>query len=294
MRLALSQAGARDHPPIEHVRALRRRPPAGRRRSSSRSCTRAGRRGCQHEPSSTTASSGTPTARASRATAPTTAPAAATAWPTSTWPRPSRSSGSRTGPSRSPRWAAASSSTTTSTSATPRRPTAGRRRWPSATRWPTPSRSSSATRATATWPRSAWPRSCSAAQMGMPITVIFINNAIYGMTGGQMAPTTLMGQKTTTTPDGPRPVHRRADEGGRDRSASSTGRSTSSGWRCSTTSSAIGREKAIKKAIQLQVENRGFSFVEVLAECPTHLQDDPARGREVGQGEDGCRSSRSG
>src|SRR5690348_10674549 len=45
----------------------------------------------------------------------------------------------------------------------------------------------------------------STAQMGIPITVVFINNAIYGMTGGQMAPTTLIGQHTTTTPDG-RPV----------------------------------------------------------------------------------------
>jgi 2-oxoisovalerate ferredoxin oxidoreductase beta subunit len=41
-----------------------------------------------------------------------------------------------------------------------------------------------------------------AAQMGLPFTVVFINNAIYGMTGGQMAPTTLMEQRTTTTPDG--------------------------------------------------------------------------------------------
>ncbi len=41
-----------------------------------------------------------------------------------------------------------------------------------------------------------------ACQMGLPMTVIFVNNAIYGMTGGQMAPTTLMGQKTATTPAG--------------------------------------------------------------------------------------------
>ena len=42
----------------------------------------------------------------------------------------------------------------------------------------------------------------STAQLGLPITVIFVNNAIYGMTGGQMAPTTLMGQKTATSPFG--------------------------------------------------------------------------------------------
>ena len=41
-----------------------------------------------------------------------------------------------------------------------------------------------------------------AAQLGLPMTILFVNNAIYGMTGGQMAPTTLMGQRTATCPDG--------------------------------------------------------------------------------------------
>ena len=91
--------------------------------------------------SSTSDSNGTPTARGSRATPPTTARAAATASPTSTSPRRSTSSASRTAPSRSPRSAAASSSTTTSTSATPRPRTAARPRSPSATRSPTPTRS---------------------------------------------------------------------------------------------------------------------------------------------------------
>jgi 2-oxoisovalerate ferredoxin oxidoreductase beta subunit len=110
----------------------------------------------------------------------------------------------------------------------------------------------------------------STAQMGIPITVIFVNNAIYGMTGGQMAPTTLMGQKTTTSPggrdlaagqpikmaeliallDGPVYVERVALYDNKQR---------------------VRAAKAIKKAIRLQVENRGFAFVEVLAECPTHL-----------------------
>ncbi len=110
----------------------------------------------------------------------------------------------------------------------------------------------------------------STAQLGIPITVIFVNNAIYGMTGGQMAPTTLMGQKTATSPtgrnrhmglplkmaeliaqlDGPVYVERVALYDGKQRTRA---------------------KKAIKKAVQLQVENRGFAFVEVLAECPTHL-----------------------
>jgi len=108
-----------------------------------------------------------------------------------------------------------------------------------------------------------------AAQLGIPISVIFINNGIYGMTGGQMAPTTLPGQKSTTTPegrgrmeglplkvsemiaalDGPIYVERVAlfDQKNRKRA-----------------------QQAITKGIRLQVENRGFSFVEVLSECPTH------------------------
>jgi 2-oxoisovalerate ferredoxin oxidoreductase beta subunit len=106
--------------------------------------------------------------------------------------------------------------------------------------------------------------------MGIPITVVFVNNAIYGMTGGQLAPTSLIGQKTATSPfgrlpwmgqplkvaeliaglDGPVFVERVALYDNKQR---------------------VRAKKAIKKAVQLQVENRGFSFVEVLAECPTHL-----------------------
>ena len=113
-----------------------------------------------------------------------------------------------------------------------------------------------------------------AAQLGAPITVIFINNAIYGMTGGQMAPTTLMGQITATSPkgrnrmngepmkmaeliaslDGPVYVERVALFSPADRKKAA---------------------KAIKKAVQLQKEGRGYSFIEVLAECPTHLKMSP-------------------
>ncbi|TPW10454.1 MAG: 2-oxoisovalerate ferredoxin oxidoreductase, beta subunit [bacterium] len=114
----------------------------------------------------------------------------------------------------------------------------------------------------------------SAAQLGVPITVIFINNAIYGMTGGQMAPTSLMGQKTSTSPtgreqvmgqplrmaeliaglDGPIYVERVALFSARQRMLA---------------------KRAIKKAVNLQVEGRGYSFIEVLAECPTHLRLTP-------------------
>ena len=110
-----------------------------------------------------------------------------------------------------------------------------------------------------------------AAQLGLPISVIFINNAIYGMTGGQMAPTTLRGQRTTTSPegrdrimgeplevaeliaglDGPIYVERVALYNNKQRARA---------------------RKAIEKALRLQLEGRGFALVEVLAECPTHLK----------------------
>ncbi len=114
----------------------------------------------------------------------------------------------------------------------------------------------------------------STAQLGIPISIIFINNAIYGMTGGQMAPTSLMGMKTATSPhgrdlymgqpmkmaeliaglDGPVYVERVALFDAKQRNRA---------------------KKAIAKALKLQVEKRGLAFVEVLAECPTHLKATP-------------------
>ena len=114
----------------------------------------------------------------------------------------------------------------------------------------------------------------STAQLGIPITVIFINNAIYGMTGGQMAPTTLLGQRTTTTPggrsllagqpmkvaemiaglDGPVFVERVALYDNKRRTHA---------------------RRSIKKALELQVSHNGFAFIEVLSECPVNLGLEP-------------------
>ncbi|MFA5144891.1 MAG: thiamine pyrophosphate-dependent enzyme [Candidatus Omnitrophota bacterium] len=108
-----------------------------------------------------------------------------------------------------------------------------------------------------------------AANRGENLTVVFINNAIYGMTGGQMAPTTLLGQKTATTPEG---------------------RDKSQGWplkisemlallsgvkyieRTSLHSPGdiINTKRAIKQAFQNQIDGVGFSLVEVLSPCPTY------------------------
>ena len=113
-----------------------------------------------------------------------------------------------------------------------------------------------------------------AAQLGLPLTFIFINNAIYGMTGGQMAPTTLPEQKTTTTPEGRGRLHglplRMAET-----IAQLDGPIYVERVALFDNKQRHRAELAIRKALKLQVENRGLSFVEVLAECPTHLHLTP-------------------
>jgi len=108
-----------------------------------------------------------------------------------------------------------------------------------------------------------------AAQLGIPITVIFINNAIYGMTGGQMAPTTLMGQKTVTSPQG-RNQLMGAPLKMAEMIAQMEGPVYVERVALYDAKQRTHAKRAIKKAIQMQVEKRGFAFVEVLAECPTH------------------------
>ena len=114
-------------------------------------------------------------------------------------------------------------------------------------------------RATATWPPSAQRRLFTPATRGEKITVIFVNNAIYGMTGGQMAPTTLPGQETTTSPYG-RDVEslRLSRARQRDARLPSTGRPTSSASACMTCRNIKKAKAAIKKAFQLQMEGQGL------------------------------------
>ncbi|MGD2215996.1 MAG: 2-oxoacid:acceptor oxidoreductase family protein [Gemmatimonadales bacterium] len=110
-----------------------------------------------------------------------------------------------------------------------------------------------------------------ATQLGMPMTFIFINNAIYGMTGGQLAPTTLMEQRTTTSPMG-----RNRLMGEPIKMAETIGQLDGPVYveRCALydNKQRTRAKKAIKKALRLQVENKGLGFVEVLSECPTHLK----------------------
>ncbi|MCB2199001.1 2-oxoglutarate oxidoreductase [bacterium] len=109
-----------------------------------------------------------------------------------------------------------------------------------------------------------------AANRGEKITVIFVNNAIYGMTGGQMAPTTLPGQITTTSPTG-----RDVNTAGwpiRMRELLSTLRTPAYIARGSSHSPqwVIRTKQYIKKAFEYQEANRCFSLIEVLSTCPTN------------------------
>ena len=119
-----------------------------------------------------------------------------------------------------------------------------------------------------------------AAHRGEKFTTFFVNNAIYGMTGGQMAPTSLIGQKTTTSLDG--------------RSQEISGRPIRMAEMIATIDGAVFVErvsldspanvrkakKAIRKAIEVQEQRLGFSFVEILSSCPTNWGYNPVKALE--------------
>lgn len=119
-----------------------------------------------------------------------------------------------------------------------------------------------------------------AANRGEKITVIFVNNAIYGMTGGQMAPTTLQGQITQTSPYGR--DSRTMGMPIRICELLSTLNSPAYIERVALTKPAyiVKAKKAIKKAFQFQVEGKGFSLVEVLSTCPTNWGLSPKEANE--------------
>ena len=110
-----------------------------------------------------------------------------------------------------------------------------------------------------------------AANRGENITIIFVNNAVYGMTGGQMAPTTILKQRTSTTPFG-----RDAKRDGfplRVCELLSVLEGVFYAERVSVDSpqNILKAKKAIKKAFRNQMEGLGFSIVEVLSQCPTYF-----------------------
>ena len=114
-----------------------------------------------------------------------------------------------------------------------------------------------------------------AAARGEKITTFFINNANYGMTAGQMAPTTLIGQKTTTTPEG-----RTAEKAGYpirvcEMLATLEGVAYAARVSVSSPRNVIQAKRAIRKAFETQIRGLGYSIVEVLSQCPTNWHMTP-------------------
>jgi len=109
-----------------------------------------------------------------------------------------------------------------------------------------------------------------AATRGENITVIFVNNAIYGMTGGQMAPTTLPGQVTTTSPYGRDPALCGYPIRVSEMLATLDGPAYIARVSVHDVKHIMDAKKCIKKAFETQIAKKGFSMVEVLSSCPTN------------------------
>lgn len=115
-----------------------------------------------------------------------------------------------------------------------------------------------------------------AAHRGEKISTIFINNAIYGMTGGQMAPTTLVGQKATTAPYGRSEEHCGRPLKVAEMLATIHGAQFVERVAVNNPANIRKAKAAIKKCFQAQIDRKGFGIVEVLSSCPTNWGYTPA------------------
>ncbi|OPZ29504.1 MAG: 2-oxoglutarate oxidoreductase subunit KorB [Lentisphaerae bacterium ADurb.BinA184] len=115
-----------------------------------------------------------------------------------------------------------------------------------------------------------------AANRGEGMAVLFVNNAVYGMTGGQMAPTSLLGQRTVTSPRGRDP----ANDGYPVHACEIINQLQAPVYieRCSLADAARVQKarQAVRKALRIQAENKGYAFVEFLSPCPTNMRSDSA------------------
>ena len=119
-----------------------------------------------------------------------------------------------------------------------------------------------------------------AANRGERLTVIFVNNTVYGMTGGQMAPTTLLGQQTTTTPRG-----RDARNDGypirmAEMLATLEGVAFSARMSMHDVKHVLKAKKLIRRAFEMQVNDMGLAFVELLSACHTNWHVSPLEGQK--------------
>ncbi|QSX06190.1 2-oxoglutarate oxidoreductase [Sedimentibacter sp. zth1] len=113
------------------------------------------------------------------------------------------------------------------------------------------------------------------AHRGEKITTIFVNNAIYGMTGGQMAPTTLIGQKATTAPLGRTIEHSGKPLKISEMLATIDGAKFVERVAVNNPANIRKAKKAIKRAFECQIQGKGFAIVEVLSTCPTNWGKTP-------------------
>src|SRR5579884_3509305 len=118
-----------------------------------------------------------------------------------------------------------------------------------------------------------------AANRGERITCFFVNNAIYGMTGGQMAPTTLVGQKSTTSPWGRRPNNEGFPVHMSELLATLEAPVYIERVALSDNKNIMRARRAVRRALELQRDGVGFSFVEILSPCPTIWNMDPVDAR---------------
>jgi 2-oxoisovalerate ferredoxin oxidoreductase beta subunit len=118
-----------------------------------------------------------------------------------------------------------------------------------------------------------------AANRGEKITVFFVNNGIYGMTGGQMAPTTLVGQKSTTSPWGRRPSNEGFPLHMAELLATLEAPAYVERVALSDNKNIMKARRAIRKALEIQRDGKGFSFVEILSPCPTIWGKEPVEAR---------------
>ena len=109
-----------------------------------------------------------------------------------------------------------------------------------------------------------------AANRGENFSTIFVNNSIYGMTGGQMAPTTLVGMKATTCPNGRDPETEGYPMHMAEMIAQLKRPAFCGRFAVDTPANILQTKKAIRKAFQNQLDGKGFSLVEILSNCPTN------------------------
>jgi len=114
------------------------------------------------------------------------------------------------------------------------------------------------------------------AARGENLTTIFVNNAIYGMTGGQMAPTTLPGQKTTSSPCGRNVARMGMPLKMAEIIASLPGTAYAVRRSLHNAKEIIKAKKAVRRAFEAQLADEGFAFVELLSSCPTNWGLSPA------------------